>query len=202
MKFKPDETRYEFRQFGAALEKFRDAFAGFGASRQQPASRETYIVTRLNIESNVKIRGGRLQVKTLKARLGMLEQWARPLNAELPVSVEDIENVVLPALGLDIEIGERGAFAQGPLLALLADQPALAVAEVEKSRTLYEIGACVAEFCALRIGDQKMHTIAVEATDAEAELALLGQVGLADAANESYAEFLQRRLFDKPKRGP
>jgi hypothetical protein len=201
MKFKTDETRYEFRQFGAGLEKIRDAFAALGEGKQQPRSRETYIVTRLNIESNVKIRGGRLQVKTLEARLGMLEQWARPLDAEFPVAVKDLEEVVLPALGLDLEIGERGAFGEGPLLALLADQPALAIAEVEKSRTLYEIGVCVAEHCLLRIGDDKVETIAIEATDAQAELALLDKVGLGDAPNESYAEFLQRRLFGA-KPGP
>jgi len=195
MSFKADETRYEFRQFGADLGRVRDAFAALGRGEPKPASRETYIVTRLNIESNVKIRGNRLQVKTLKARRGVLEQWERPLDAEFPVAVADIENVVLPALGLDLEIGERGALGQGALLALAAGQHALATLEVEKQRTLYEIGACIAEFCLLQIGDDKMHTIAVEALDAEAALQLLQKVGLADAANESYAEYLQRRLF-------
>lgn len=195
MKFKDNETRYEFRQFGADLSKVRDEFAKLGAATQEPPSRETYIVTRLNIESNVKIRRSRLQVKTLKARLGVLEQWARPLNADLPVSVADLENIVFPALGLDLEVGERGALTASALMALVSGQHALATIDVEKQRTLYDIGGCVAEFCKLQLGDDAVQAIAIEAVDADAELALLQQVGLADAANESYAEFLQRRLF-------
>ena len=62
MKFADNETRYEFRKFGNDLSKARDILAARGNATVQPASRETYIVTRLNIESNVKVRGGRLQV--------------------------------------------------------------------------------------------------------------------------------------------
>lgn len=195
MKFRPDETRYEFRQFGVDLAKVRDAFAGLGKAEVLPASRETYIVTRLNIESSVKIRGGRLQVKTLQARLGALEEWARPLDAELPVSIDDVENIVLPALGLDVEIGERGALGEGALLAIARGQHALATVAVEKQRTLCEIGSCVAEFCVLHVDEEALQTVAIEALDAEALRNLLQRVGLDEAQNESYAEFLQRRLF-------
>lgn len=195
MKFRPDETRYEFRQFGGDLTKVRDAFAALGRAEVKSASRETYIVTRLNIESNVKIRGGRLQVKTLQARRGTLEQWARPLDAEFPVSIEEVENIVLPALGLDIELGERGALEEGTLLALAGGQHALATVAVEKQRTLYEIGDCVAEFSVLHLGEETLQTVAIEALDAEALRGLLQTVGLEEAQNESYAEFLQRRLF-------
>lgn len=195
MRFKDDATRYEFRQFAADLTKVRNAFAKLARGEELRVSQETYIVTRLNIESNVKIRGGRLQVKTLEARLGTLELWARPLNAEFPVAVDDIESVVLPALGLDLEIGDRGAFAEGPFLALMGEQHALAIIEVEKQRTLYEIDACVAEFCRLQLGGDAVQTIAIEALDAGAASALLDKVDLGEALNESYAEFLQRRLF-------
>jgi hypothetical protein len=195
MKPGPDETRYEFRLFGDDLGKERGAFAALVKGEPQAASRETYIVTRLNIESNVKIRGERLQVKTLLARNGPLEQWARPLNAEFPVSIDDIENTVLPALGLNLEIGERGALGEGALLTLMADQHALAITQVEKQRTLFEVRECVAEFCQLQIGKDRVQSIAIEAVDAQAALALLQDVGLADAQNESYPSFLQRRLF-------
>jgi hypothetical protein len=195
MKFQDNETRYEFRKFATDLTIVRDAFAARATGTAQPASRETYIVTRLNIESNVKVRGGRLQVKTLRGRLGMLEQWARPLNAEFPVPVEDIESIVLPALGLDLEIGRGGALSENALLAVVSGQHALATTRVDKRRMLYEVGDCVGEFCELRIDDDKLHTIAIEASDADAALALLKELGLGDDQNESYAEFLQRRLF-------
>jgi hypothetical protein len=194
MKFK-DATRYEFRRFGEDFGVIRDRFAALGPGDKQRASRETYIVTRLNIESNVKIRGGRLLVKTLRGRLQALEEWARPLDAELPVAVGDVESIVIPALGLDLEIGSGGALTEGALLALAGSQHALAVVKVEKHRTLYDLGNCVAEFCKLHIGDDKVETIAIETPDAEAAFAVVNKVGLGEAQNESYAEFLQRRLF-------
>lgn len=96
-------ARYEFRVFGDDLTRFRDAFAALGEANTLPVSHETYIVTRLNIESNVKIRAGRLDVKGLKGRLQFLEQWEPVLSAELPVAASEIENVVATALGVDVD---------------------------------------------------------------------------------------------------
>ncbi len=194
MKFS-DVPRYEFRQFGADLKATRERFEALGEGKKHPARRETYIVTRLNIESNVKLRDGRLEVKLLRGRQQMLEQWERTLAAEFPVSVDDIESLVLPPLGLDIEIAERGALTEGTLMALVSGQHALATVVIEKERTLYDLGDCEAEFCKLRIGDDKLHTISIETPDAVVAADVLGKAGLSDAANESYAEFLQRRLF-------
>ncbi len=194
MKF-TDETRFEFREFGKDLLAVKEAFAALGPGREHPTRRETYIVTRLNIESNVKIRAGRLEVKGLRGRLGMLEQWASILNSEFPVPVEEIENVVAPALGLDIEIGRGGALTEGALLTLVSGQPALATVEVDKKRTLFDLGDCEAEFCELQIGDDRMHTISIEAIDADVARAVLRKARLEDVQNESYAAFLQKRLF-------
>ena len=47
----------------------------------------------------------------------------------------------------------------------------------------------------LRIGADKLETVSIETADAEAAFAVLNKVGLGDAENQSYAEFLQRRLF-------
>ncbi len=194
MKF-ADVPRYEFRQFGDDLKSIRDRFDALGEGKKHPTRRETYIVTRLNIESNVKLREGKLEVKLLRGRQQLLEQWERTLSAEFPVSVDDIESLVLPPLGLDIEIGDRGALTVGALMALVAGQHALATVEVEKERRLYDLGNCEAEFCKLRIGDDKLHTISIETPDAAVAADVLAKAGLSDAANESYAEFLQRRLF-------
>jgi hypothetical protein len=194
MKF-TDETRFEFRRFGTDLSAVRDKFAALGSGEKHPERRETYIVTRLNIESNVKIRNGRLEVKGLVGRLQLLEQWKPVLKAEFPVPTDEVENVVVPALGLDLELGSRGAFTESALLTALGDQPALATVRVDKQRTLFDLGACTAEFSKLKIGDDKLETIAIEAVDADAALEFVRKIGLEDADNESYAAFLQRRLF-------
>jgi hypothetical protein len=194
MKFS-DVARFEFRQFGDDLTDVRDRFAALGEGKKHPVRRETYIVTRLNIESNVKTRAGKLEVKVLRSRQQTLEFWERTLSSDFPISVDDIEKVVMPPLGLDLEIGERGALTERALMALVSGQHALATIEIEKERTLFDLGDCEGEFCKLRIGDDKLHTVSIETPDAIVAADVLAKVGLSDAANESYAEYLQRRLF-------
>lgn len=190
-----DVTRFEFRTFGTNLTPVRRKMEALGTGEDQPLSRETYIVTRLNIESNVKIRGKHLQVKGLKARLQMLEQWEPIFSKKFPVSSEDVENLVFPPLGLDVDLGEETELSEEALLALVAEQPALATIEVDKRRTLFDLGSCEAEFCVLGIGEESLQTVAVEAIEADAAKRALRDLGLEAAENESYASFLQRRLF-------
>jgi hypothetical protein len=194
MKFQ-DDVRFEFRRFGANFSPFKDVFAALGPGAAQPASRETYIVTRLNVEANVKIRAHRLEVKGLIGRLHGLEQWRPVLQAPFPVTAWDVENVMAPALGIDVELGDAAALTEPALLDLVANEPALATVALEKTRTLFDLGACEAEFCELRIGDGRLQTIAVEAVDVEAARAFLQRAGLEGLQNESYPAFLQKRLF-------
>jgi hypothetical protein len=194
MKFQ-DVARFEFRIFGSDLTPMRDAFAALGAGVAQPQSRETYIVTRLNVESNVKIRARRLEVKGLKGRLRLLEQWQPILKSEFPVPAHDIENIVAPALGVDVELGDAPPLAESTLLALVAEQPALAVVVMDKQRTLFDLDDCEAEVTRLSIGDERLETVAIEAAEAKAAEALLKRTGLEEMQNESYSVFLQRRLF-------
>jgi hypothetical protein len=194
MKFQ-DVTRFEFREFGLDLSSVRNGFAGLGPGLAQPPSRETYILTRLNTEASVKIRAGRLEVKGLRARLHMLEQWQPVLSSPFPVAAAVVENVMAPALGIDVDLGDRPPLDETALLALAAGQPALATVVVDKHRTLFDLGDCEGEFSKLRIGEDRLQTVAIEAVDAGAARALLGQVGLEAAHNTSYPAFLQRRLF-------
>ena len=194
MKYK-DVTRFEFRAFATNLSPVKRKLEALVTGEEQPPSREIYIVTRLNIESNVKIRGGHLQVKGLKARYQMLEQWEPLFSKKLPVSSEDVENFVFPPLGLDVDLGDERELAEDTLLALVSEQPALATVQVDKQRTLFDLGGCEAEFCALEIGEERLHTIAIEAVEAEAARRTIAELGLEAAQNESYASFLQRRLF-------
>jgi hypothetical protein len=190
-----DVARFEFRIFGSDLTGVRDAFLALGPGIAQPDSRETYIVTRLNVESNVKIRAARLEVKGLIGRLRLLEQWEPVFKSEFPVAAADIENVVAPALGVDVDLGAAPAFTQSALIAFAAEQTALATVVLEKQRTLFDLGDCEAEFTVLAMGDERLQTVALESPEAQAVEALLKRVGLDDEQNESYSVFLQRRLF-------
>ncbi|HEX9881929.1 MAG TPA: hypothetical protein VGA65_05425 [Hyphomicrobium sp.] len=190
-----DVARFEFRVFASDLMAVRNAFATLGASAEQPESRETYIMTRLNVDSNVKIRADRLEVKGLLGRLRLLEQWQPIFKSAFPVPAGDIENVVAPALGLDVELGAAPPLSEAALLVFAAEQPSLASVVVDKQRTLFDLGDCEAEFAELVIGDEQVQTVAIESPEAHAAEALLKRVGLDQMQNESYSVLLQRRLF-------
>jgi hypothetical protein len=194
MKFEKQE-RYEFRRFGTNLTPIRKALEALGEGDAQDPSRETYIVTRLNIESNVKIQSNKLEVKGLKGRLQVLEQWMPVFKSKFPVDADDIEDSVAPALGIDLDLDGAGPFSEGALIDLMNEQPAVATVVVDKERTLYDLGDCEAEYTKLQIGDELLETVAIEAIDVDAAMALLQKVGLADADNESYSLMLQKRLF-------
>ena len=190
-----DVARFEFRVFGRELAAARDALAALGTGEIQAASRETYIVTRLNVESNVKVREDRLEAKGLHGRLRLLEQWQPIFKSTFPVPAGDIENVVAPALGVDVELGNAPPLSEPELLTFVAEQPALASVVVDKERTLFDLGDCEAEFTRLAIGDDHMETVAIEGAEGKAVEALLKRTGLAAMQNESYSVLLQRRLF-------
>jgi hypothetical protein len=194
MKFQ-DVARFEFRRFGGGLAPFKDIFGALGTGATQPQSRETYIVTRLNVEANVKIRAHRLEVKGLEGELHGLQLWRPILQASFPVAALDVDNVMAPALGIDVELPDKAALTEPALFELVADEPALATMVLEKTRTLFDLGDCEAEFCELRIGEDHLQTIAVEAVDVEAARALLQRAGLEGLQNESYPAFLHKRLF-------
>jgi hypothetical protein len=194
MKYR-DVARFEFRVFATNLTPVKRKLEALATGEEQPASRETYIVTRLNIESNVKIRDEHLQVKGLKARYQMLEQWEPLFSKKLPVSTKDVENFVFPPLGLDVDLGDETELAEEALLALVAGEHALATVEVAKRRTLFDLGGSEAEFCELEIDEERLQTVAIEAVESEAAKRAIGVLGLEATQNESYASFLQRRLF-------
>lgn len=190
-----DVARFEFRVFGTDLAPVRDKLAERAAGACQPPSHETYIVSRLNAGSNVKIRGERLEVKGLQGKLRALEQWMPIFKKPFPVAASDIENVIAPAFGIDVDLGDAPPFSEATLLAWVDAQPPLTSIGLVKERTTYDIGECDAEFTQLQIGFERLHTVAIEAPDPKDAEALVREAGLEGAENVGYSLYLQRRLF-------
>lgn len=190
-----DVARFEFRIFAADLASVRDRLNLRAKGTLQDPSRETYIVSRRNAESNVKIRTGRLEVKGLQGRLRALEQWMPIAKAPLPVAAADVENVVAPALGIDVELGDLPPFTEAALIGWAESQSSLATVGVLKHRMGFEIADCEAEFTELQIGFQRLQTVAVEAPEAKDVEDVVASLGLAGAENVSYPAYLQRHLF-------
>lgn len=190
-----DVARFEFRIFAADLASVRDKLNLHAKGTLQDPSRENYIVSRRNAESNVKIRAGCLEAKGLQGRLRALEQWMPIAKSPLPVPAADIENVVAPALGIDVELGDLPPFTEAALIGWAESQSSLATVGVLKHRMVFELADCEAEFTELQIGFQRLQTVAVEAPEAKDVETAVASLGLAGAENVSYTAYLQRHLF-------
>jgi hypothetical protein len=191
----PDEPRFEFRAFRDDIAQLREALRKRASGSEQAASTEVYIVTRLNIESIVKLREGRLDVKELVCRQGLLEQWRRVLNLETPVPGDVFKAEVASRLGFVPDLPDGAALDEAAILGIARIEPALRVAEVEKDRTVFQVGPCRAEAVDITVGDTRLASVAIDAAEAAPVEALMSELGLAGDTNVSYAARLQKLLF-------
>jgi hypothetical protein len=70
----------------------------------------------------------------------------------------------------------------------------LTIAAIVKIR-IFEVGHCRAELTDLEFPDGRIETAAIESGSAEETRELVWRAGLEARLNESYAAYLQRRLF-------
>jgi hypothetical protein len=195
MSFEPLPFAFEFRIFAPSLLDERallSAAAGPGETRE---SSEIYIVSRLRIDANVKIRNRRLEVKALTERTGVLEGWARVLASELPISAELFMTEAAVRLGVELDLAKDTPLTGPAILAIADENPGLGHARVDKLRTIFELKPCRAEFAALKIGPHKVDTIAIESSSPDDVRQALERLGLTGRRNESYPCYLQRLVF-------
>lgn len=191
----PDEPRFEFRVFRDDVGQVRDAMQARASRVERATSTELYIVTRLNIEAIVKLREGRLDVKELVCRQGLLEQWRRVLNIEPPVPGDVFKAEVASRLGIVPDLPDGSALDEAAILGIARIEPALRVAEVAKDRTVFQIGPCRAEAVDITVGRERLASAAIDAAEAAPVEALMQELGLSGDANVSYAARLQKLLF-------
>ncbi len=185
---------YEFRFFGASLLCERALLLAHARGHDMQRSSESYILSDLTSETNVKIRHDRLEVKVMTSRAGPLEGWARAFEADLPVTGDTFATEAAARLGVDMTL-ENSLELTEPAILLLAEEGLhLSTARVDKLRTLFDLGSCRAEFAALTIGFHRVDTIEIESPDRDAVLRLLRRLDFEDRTNESYPAFLGRHF--------
>ncbi len=189
--------RYEFRIFAANLRVIASRLSGMAEERKETVSSETYIVARLNIDCNVKRRNNRLDVKILQARKGVLELWAPALCAELPIPLDVFERKVISPLGVACDLSGSIPLSWDAILDFTKTNPALKCIHVHKKRMRFTIPPTWAEFVDLKVKNQGIQSVAIEAEDPDAVLQLVKSVGFRAYQNESYPCYLQNLAFGK-----
>jgi exopolyphosphatase/guanosine-5'-triphosphate,3'-diphosphate pyrophosphatase len=180
--------RWEWRTFGTRFRRAETVFAGLDPKDVQESD-EVYLLTETG--SNVKIRNELLDIKVLQeVNAAGLEQWIPVMKAGFPLSAATVDEV-FKAMDVPTPPLARGEYTLEQFLAELVE-PHLAVrmVQVHKRRVRYTVGGCMSELSEVTVGGKKTKTIAVETENAEAVVAAVRSLGLADYVNTNYTRGL------------
>ena len=186
----PPAPRLELRAFGRGLGLVEARIRRRAPCEAITESREVYILGTPGLSRNVKVRRGRLELKTLLAHEGDLQrwrpagQWSFPLGGGLP------GEVALAAAGQAPPAGDP--LSLGDLMAWVAATPGLVRANVFKRRFRFTLGGCAVELDHLAVNGAAIESVAVEAKDGDAVEAARRELGLADCENVSFPLALAR----------
>src|SRR5262249_54642871 len=97
--------RFEFRTFAQTFGLVAEKIRRYSKCQDINESVEQYLVGLASEEHNVKLRGGRLDIKRLIDKRGQLERWKPTAVESFPLSPEFLRTTLFPALGLgDMEL--------------------------------------------------------------------------------------------------
>ncbi len=182
--------RWEWRTFAPAT--LADQFAHLARHPAEPPSDETYLLSRSS-PHNVKIRGGRLEIKTLIA-IGShaLEQWRPTLRATFPVGAAEILAAYQAwALPAPVTLPRRASIERF-LAEAVAGVPALRPIHITKRRAALTDAGCAGELVEIITEHQTWISVAIEDEDPARVLAAVRRLGLAGRDNENYPTALKR----------
>jgi exopolyphosphatase/guanosine-5'-triphosphate,3'-diphosphate pyrophosphatase len=191
--------RWEWRVFGARFPLAEQVLGELTPTGDPQVTEETYLLG--NDQVNVKIRFDLLDVKTLvEVDQNGLELWAPELKAEFPISADDVATVhdIWDRKTPDLT---RDTFTEPQFLEeLIAPDPDLDIAEVNKRRVRYTLERCMAETALVTVRDRSTRTLAIEAEDPDAVWRLVERLGLSSHVNMSYSRGLRHLLGRSPVR--
>jgi exopolyphosphatase / guanosine-5'-triphosphate,3'-diphosphate pyrophosphatase len=163
--------RWEWRTFSASLAALERAIGPLADVAPRNSS-EIYILS-LHGPQNAKLRGGLIDIKRLQqVDDDGLELWEPVFKAKLPLDRSDIAvafsewHLPLPALG-------RDSYTIEFFNSLIAAQPALRVARIDKSRRGFVFQGCIAEFVRLSVESRSLQSFSLEHQDRSLILAAL-----------------------------
>lgn len=186
--------RWEFRVFGAELGAERAALARAAEAGDEEARTDLYFVVPGRTDASLKLRGGKLDLKLLRAERDGLEQWEPAGQAEFPVAPETLRDRLMGPAGVLLDLPAEPV-ERDLLIALGRAAPRIRIVQVDKRRQHWSVEGVSAELSRLLVDGSPVESIAVEETDLERAGQAVAALGLAGRRNTSYQRFLVERVF-------
>lgn len=190
--------RFEFRTFAPDLSRIEESLRRLGHEGPVRESREVYLLRPGESHRNIKIRGGKLELKELIEQVNGLQRWKPAGQWTFPIGADELQTV-LPGLQTgDRRPGTRGFSKHCLLDDIVRDSHELLRANVYKRRVSYTTGGCAAEADEILVNGALIRSVAIESEDAGAVGATRQALGLAGHENISYPLAIARIMGLEP----
>ena len=182
--------RFEFRAFAQSFGRVEENIRALSDPPNINESSEIYLIAADAQNSNIKVRDGCLEIKELVDRRASLERWKPTGKAEFPVTRDFVKAHLLPGIPLELHRSTYSwiQFSEEVMLT----SPSLRAAHVFKRRFRFVVDGCSTEVDELLVNGAAIRSAAVESEDADAVLAVMERVGLADYENVNYPRAIRR----------
>lgn len=180
-------ARFEYRVFARDLGIVEQRMRAVGGTPTINDSAEFYLVSAPDITQNVKIRDGQLDIKVLVRADRGLEQWEPRLKIAFPIDDAALNQLMAVSLGVTEALpAGSGASIERLVSTLRGGRHGVAVAELFKRRSHFQVDDCIAEIVEVTVSGAPIRTACVESTEAEQVRAVARQLGLDALPNTSY----------------
>lgn len=190
------KPRFEFRTFGRNFDE-----AAYLMSRLsipvpenvwERISEETYILSTTSEAHNIKIRDGKMDIKTLVQEVDGLEQWNPLMKGEFPMKAEILEKEVVPAFQVQMPSLEKDVYTLDEFLEIVKDHPDLLAVNIEKERFGYMVNDTICEYANVWINGAMVVTVNSESTEIEDIKKTIKDLGLEGVENINYLQAAKR----------
>ena len=148
----------------------------------------------------MKIRDGKIDIKTLVQVVDGLEQWQPVTQAAFPISNAFLENIIFPSLKVEIPDLNRDAYNLDEFMAVIQSNSSLELVDIQKHRFGYMVNKTICEFAKVTINGIQVESINSESTEIADVKKTLKECGLESVENINYIQAIKRviGMIDNP----
>lgn len=198
------KPRFEFRSFGPDFEEEHKLMSRLAVQDpnefREKKSDDIYIVSFTNDTNNIKIRDGKIDVKTFVKEEEGFEQWSPLLMLEFPISAEILKNEIFPVFKEEMPEVTKSNYNIENFMIIINSHSKLESVQVKKHRFGYFVYDTICEVAEVIINGAKLMTISSESTDIENIKRTIKNIGIDQLENINYLEAVKRviGMSDKP----